>query len=332
MPAADVLVVSVDSTTGWRAAAAELAALARAGGRARRARRHAGRSPQVRTFALTDLARGARARGAACERGIDEHDPAAIIYCSITAALLWPRPGAIWLDSLAAENRPGRHGLWQRLVERRRLAQSPLVLDDEPGRARRSCRRRPRRRCVVPGPGRPLGPARPAAATSTRSRTPATPRRSGSTTCCDAWDARAPRGRDARGGRARAARRRARGVRARRAARARRVPRAASPRARVRRGAAPRGLRDRAARGARRRLPARDDAGAGAVPGARDRPRGSTRGWSVDDLVPARSGPRSTTRSPATPSAPPSCSAPFSRDDGRSQRSRNAFCHDCWPA
>jgi hypothetical protein len=51
-----------------------------------------------------------------------------VIYCSITAALLWPRPGAIWLDSLAAENRPGRHGIWQRVVERRRLAQSPLVL------------------------------------------------------------------------------------------------------------------------------------------------------------------------------------------------------------
>jgi hypothetical protein len=46
----------------------------------------------------------------------------------MTAALLWPRPGAIWLDSLAAENRPGRHGVWQRPVERRRLAQAPLIL------------------------------------------------------------------------------------------------------------------------------------------------------------------------------------------------------------
>ena len=46
----------------------------------------------------------------------------------MTAALLWPRPGAIWLDSLALENRPGRHGVWQRQVETRRLAAAPLIL------------------------------------------------------------------------------------------------------------------------------------------------------------------------------------------------------------
>jgi glycosyltransferase involved in cell wall biosynthesis len=51
-----------------------------------------------------------------------------VIYCSMTAALLWPTPGAIWLDATAAENRPGRHGVWQRPVERRRLSQAPLVL------------------------------------------------------------------------------------------------------------------------------------------------------------------------------------------------------------
>ena len=131
MPAADVLVVSVDSTTGWRAAARELAAsLERAG--ASVALAATGPLPQVRTFALTDLAQ-ARAARRACERGIDEHRPSAVIYCSITAALLWPRPGAIWLDSLATENRPGRHGLWQRLVEHRRLTQSPLVLEMSPG-------------------------------------------------------------------------------------------------------------------------------------------------------------------------------------------------------
>ncbi len=52
----------------------------------------------------------------------------AIVYCSITAALLWPRPGAIWLDALARENRPGRHGLWQRQVETRRLAAAPVIM------------------------------------------------------------------------------------------------------------------------------------------------------------------------------------------------------------
>jgi glycosyltransferase involved in cell wall biosynthesis len=37
-------------------------------------------------------------------------------------------PGAISLDSIAADNRPGRHGFWQRPVERARLRQSPLLL------------------------------------------------------------------------------------------------------------------------------------------------------------------------------------------------------------
>jgi hypothetical protein len=50
----------------------------------------------------------------------------------MTAALLWPRPGSIWLDAVAAENRPGRHGIWQRPVERRRLRQAPLVLAMSP--------------------------------------------------------------------------------------------------------------------------------------------------------------------------------------------------------
>jgi glycosyltransferase involved in cell wall biosynthesis len=38
----------------------------------------------------------------------------------------------IWLDAIAAENRPGRHGVWQRAVERRRLARAPLVLTMAP--------------------------------------------------------------------------------------------------------------------------------------------------------------------------------------------------------
>ena len=50
------------------------------------------------------------------------------IYASATAGLLGPRPGAIWFDSPAAENRPGRHGVWQRPVERRRVARAPLLL------------------------------------------------------------------------------------------------------------------------------------------------------------------------------------------------------------
>jgi len=121
-----VLVVSAGNTSGWRAAADELAgSIARAG--ASVALVTASASREVRTFALTDYVQAHAARRAAV-RGIEEHDPRAIVYCSITAALLWPRPGAISLDSVAAENRPGRHGIWQRPVERRRLVQTPLVL------------------------------------------------------------------------------------------------------------------------------------------------------------------------------------------------------------
>jgi glycosyltransferase involved in cell wall biosynthesis len=123
---ADVLVVSVGSTGGWRAAAAELAAsITRAGATVEIAA--ARPAPRVRTFALTDFVEARLARQAA-QRGIAEHDPRAIVYCSVTAALLWPRPGAIFLDSTAAENRPGRHGIWQRPVERRRLREAPLLL------------------------------------------------------------------------------------------------------------------------------------------------------------------------------------------------------------
>ena len=122
----DVLVVSVGATTGWRAAARELV------GSLRRAGAHTtvvetGPLPAVRTFMLTDYMQ-ARAARLAGRRAIAEHQPRAIVYCSMTAALLWPAPGAIWLDTLAAENRPGRHGIWQRSVERRRIAQAPLIL------------------------------------------------------------------------------------------------------------------------------------------------------------------------------------------------------------
>jgi hypothetical protein len=127
---ADVLLVTVDSTSGWRAATSELrAALERSGACVQTAT--TGPPPHVRTFMLTDYTQARAARVAALD-GIRAHDPRAIVYCSMTAALLWPKPGAIWLDSVAAENRPGRHGVWQRVVEQRRLRDCPLVLKMSP--------------------------------------------------------------------------------------------------------------------------------------------------------------------------------------------------------
>lgn len=125
----DVLLVSLSSTQGLRAADEQLAAsLERAGARVELAR--AGAPAPVRTLMLTDLA-WARSARASAERMLEQlHGvpPRAIVYSSTTAALLWPRPGAIRFDAPAAGNRPGRHGLWQRPLESRRLARAPLLL------------------------------------------------------------------------------------------------------------------------------------------------------------------------------------------------------------
>jgi glycosyltransferase involved in cell wall biosynthesis len=87
---------------------------------------------EVRTLALTDLV-WARAARAAATRGIAEQRPRAVVYSTVTAALLWPRPGAIRFDAPAAGNRPGRHGVWQRPLERRRLREAPLLAPLAPG-------------------------------------------------------------------------------------------------------------------------------------------------------------------------------------------------------
>jgi glycosyltransferase involved in cell wall biosynthesis len=124
--AIDVLIVSLGSTHGLRIADEQLAgALERAGASVVIAR--APRPRPIRTLMATDLGWARVARAAAVE-AIARSQPRAIIYSSTTAALLWPRRGAIRFDAPAAGNRPGRHGLWQRPLERRRLAQAPLLL------------------------------------------------------------------------------------------------------------------------------------------------------------------------------------------------------------
>ena len=122
----DVLVVALPTTAGWRGAVPALAgAIERAG--ASVAVAAAAPVRDVRTFMATDLVQAQAARTAA-RAGIAAHRPRALIYASATAALLGPRPGAIWFDSPAAQNRPGRHGLWQRPTERRRVARASLLL------------------------------------------------------------------------------------------------------------------------------------------------------------------------------------------------------------
>jgi glycosyltransferase involved in cell wall biosynthesis len=155
----DVLVVSLGSTVGLRAADDELvAALRRAGATVAVAR--AAPQPDVRTLALTDLV-WARAARAAARRALARDPPAAVIYSTVTAALLWPTPGAIRFDGPAAANRPGRHGVWQRPLERRRFAQAPLLLPSSDGALAEVPLAAPRA-VVLPVPVEPSGPPAPA--------------------------------------------------------------------------------------------------------------------------------------------------------------------------
>jgi hypothetical protein len=122
----DVLIVSLGSTGGLRTADEELlGSLHRAGAEAAIVRAEPPRA--ARTLMLTDLLWALAARRAA-KAELRRTRVRALVYSSTTAALLWPRPGAIRFDALAAGNRPGRHGLWQRPLERRRLGEAPLLL------------------------------------------------------------------------------------------------------------------------------------------------------------------------------------------------------------
>jgi hypothetical protein len=131
MASLDVLLVGLGATHGLRAAEDELAgSLVRAGADVMLVR--ASRPREVRTLALTDLVWARAARRAAVE-ALAEQEPRAVVYSTTTAALLWPQPGAIRFDAAAAGNRPGRHGVWQRPVERRRLVQAPLLIPQDAG-------------------------------------------------------------------------------------------------------------------------------------------------------------------------------------------------------
>ena len=154
--ATDVLLVSLGGTTGLREADEELAgSLRRAGATGALVR--AERVREWRTYAGIELAWALSARRAATA-AIARHSPRAVVYSSTTAALLAPRRGAIRFDAPAAGNRPGRHGIWQRPVERRRFAAAALLLPRSPGAlAEVPTPHAPA--VVVPVPVEPSGPA-----------------------------------------------------------------------------------------------------------------------------------------------------------------------------
>src|SRR5215218_238327 len=153
MPPVDVLLVSLGGTAGLREADAELAAsLRRAGASVEVAAARPVR--EWRTMAAIELAWARSARRAATEAG----EARAALYSTTTAALLAPRPGAIRFDAPAAGNRPGRHGIWQRPVERRRFREATLLVPwSEGGLAEAPSPRADA--VVVPVPVQSSGPA-----------------------------------------------------------------------------------------------------------------------------------------------------------------------------
>lgn len=153
----DVLLVGLGSTLGLRAAEDQLRdALERAGATVVLVRPDPPRP--VRTMMATDYL-WARAARLAATRALREHRaPGAVLYNTTTAALFWPRAGAIRFDAPARANRPGRHGLWQRPLERRRLAQAPLLVPQSAG-ALAEAGDPPTRAVVVPVAVAPSGAA-----------------------------------------------------------------------------------------------------------------------------------------------------------------------------
>jgi hypothetical protein len=160
--AADVLLVSLGSTEGLRRADDELQdSLRRAGARVAIARPFP--EDSLPTLMLTDLL-WARAAREATSKIVEQQKRAparAVIYSTTTAALFWKRPGAIRFDATAAGNRRGRHGLWQRPLERRRLREAPLLLPWSEGAVAetRTLAGAQERTLVLPAPVEPSGPA-----------------------------------------------------------------------------------------------------------------------------------------------------------------------------
>src|SRR3954451_4358969 len=180
----DLLLVSLGGTLGLRAADAALAgALERAGASVAVVRARYPR--EWRTLAALELAWALNARRAAAE-GLRAHRPRAVLYSTTTAALLAPAPGAIRFDAPAAGNRPGRHGAWQRPVERRRFRDAALLVPwSEGGLAEAP---RPHAEAVVVPV--PVAPSGPAAGRDTAAVTyGANPEKKGLDRVLAAWDA-----------------------------------------------------------------------------------------------------------------------------------------------
>jgi glycosyltransferase involved in cell wall biosynthesis len=123
----DIALVSLGTTLGLRQADEAFAAQLRAAGASCEVFPvQLGRAPRLRrTMALTDAVEAVAARAAARGTRARVH-----IYSSVTAGLLQPprTRTAVRFDSIAAVNRPGMGGAWQRRRERSLLRSAGLLL------------------------------------------------------------------------------------------------------------------------------------------------------------------------------------------------------------
>lgn len=125
---ADIALVSLGTTPGLVRSDASFASLVRAAGASCEVTRvRIGAAGALRRqIAVTDLVESLAARRAT--RGARGR---AIVFSTITAALLQPRPQvpyAVRFDATAALNRPGPGGAWQRAAERRPLREARLLM------------------------------------------------------------------------------------------------------------------------------------------------------------------------------------------------------------
>jgi glycosyltransferase involved in cell wall biosynthesis len=126
----DIALVSLGTTPGLRRSDEAFAGLVRrAGASCEIVPVRIGASGRLRRHAaVTDLVEALAARRSA--RGVEAR---AVVYSTITAALLQPRGGSgipygIRFDATAALNRPGPAGAWQRRVERGVLERARLLM------------------------------------------------------------------------------------------------------------------------------------------------------------------------------------------------------------
>jgi glycosyltransferase involved in cell wall biosynthesis len=130
--AVDVLLLSLGTTWGLRIADAQFAEMVqRAGASVAVVGTGIGATDRLRRgYPVNDLVEAIAARRA-LDAGLRRHRPRCLVLSTTTAAMLVGRPAipfAVWLDSPARLNRPGRRNALLHALERRQLARARLVL------------------------------------------------------------------------------------------------------------------------------------------------------------------------------------------------------------